>query len=105
MSTPRSTPKPARATPRLDAAALALLAVGTLCFARGFAGLTRLRDGYVPSTAPWAATQQFSRDERLSFAGLAIIAVGIVLGVVATVITHRRHAALRLAQQTPPATP
>lgn len=91
-----------RATPRLDAAALALIALGAACFARGFAGLTRLRDGYVPSSAPWAATQQFGRDERLSFAGLAIIVIGLAVGTVATVLTRRRHAALRALQQQPP---
>ena len=81
-----------RATPRLDAAALALIAIGAACFAWGFAGLTRLRDGYTPSTALGAATQQFGRDERLSFAGLAIITAGLVVGVVATVITRRAEA-------------
>lgn len=92
-----------RATPRLDAAALALIAVGAACFARGFAGLTRLRDGYVPSSAPWAATRQFGHDERLSFAGLAIIVVGLAVGVAATVLTRRRHAALRALEEQRPA--
>jgi multisubunit Na+/H+ antiporter MnhG subunit len=87
-------PKLPRATPRLDAAALALMLLGALCFARGFAGLVRLRDGYSPSTALGAATQQFGRDERLSFLGLAVIVAGLLVGVAATVITRRRHAAM-----------
>lgn len=85
--------KPPRATPRLDAAALALIAVGALCFARGFAGLARLRDGYMPPAALRTATQQFGREELLSLAGLAIVAAGLLVGVAATVITQRRQAA------------
>lgn len=95
MPTPRAARLP-RATPRLDAAALTLIALGATCFAWGFAGLARLRDGYSPSTVVGAATQQFGHDERLSFAGLAIITAGLVVGAAATVITRRRAAASRV---------
>ena len=102
MATPPASKLP-RATPRLDAAALVIIAAGALSFALGFTGLARLGDGYSPSAALWAATEQARRDERLSFAGLALIAVGLVVGVVATVITHRRHAEMRRQQATAPA--
>lgn len=75
----------------LDAASLTMLVIGGVCFARGFAGLARLRDGYVPSTAPFAATQQFARDERLAVVGLALAALGLVVGIVATVLARRRR--------------
>ena len=88
-----ATSRPPRATPRLDAGALALIVIGALCFARGFAGLARLRDGYMPSRALRTAVEQFGREELLSFAGLALIAAGLLLGVAATMITHRRQTA------------
>jgi hypothetical protein len=79
-----------RHTPWLDLAALVLIGAGAACYARAYTGLERLRDGHVPPPGQFTALAQFGRESQLGSIGLALVAAGLAVGVVATIVTRRR---------------
>lgn len=82
-----------------DLAGMTLVAGGTLCYARAFAGMQRLQHvkpavGQLPrGTTLFAATAEYSAHAKLAYIGLAVAAIGIVVSVGSAVAwrRERRH--------------
>jgi hypothetical protein len=77
----------ARAARLLDYSSLAVLSAGALCYGRAYLGLRGLMDGAPGAARPLGALAEHARLVRLSQVGLAVLAAGIVMALVATAMT------------------
>ena len=78
----------------LDVVSALLFLVGAALYARSWFGL-RAMDTFEPATdaTPWAAVAHANALSRLGRFGLAVMAAGVLVGVVAAIVARRRRTA------------
>jgi hypothetical protein len=83
----------------LDALALSVFVVGAICFGTAHVGMRRLeQSGFVENrVVAWAMIREWTRWQRLSWLGLALVVMGVTIGVVSALVHAKQKRAAKAA--------
>jgi heme/copper-type cytochrome/quinol oxidase subunit 1 len=84
----------------LDSLALLVFLVGAVCFGYAHLGMRRLQQsGFVENrVVAWAMIGEWNRWQRLSWIGLALVVIGVTVGVVSAIVHARQKRAASVAR-------